>query len=167
MCSNTFISRRKRKTRNAQLVKKVKLKDGKDQFYPSNYYYYSKVIEKLERVLEQKGIPESCEEWRDQPQTEGTLSDVYSGQIWKDFQNYHENPFLSLPRNKGLMLNFDFFQPIKHCKDYSVGVLYLVPLMIQMGKCDSCWHCSLFRWSLSMSFCRWTPGSLDRCTTQV
>ena len=36
--------------------------------------------------------------------------------------------FLSVPRNYGLMLNFDFFQPIKHRKDYSVGVLYLVLL---------------------------------------
>ena len=127
-CSNTFMSRGKKKICNAQLVKKVKLKDGKDQFYPINYYCYSSVIEELERVLGRKGIPESCEEWREQPQTEGTLSDVYSGQIWKDFQNYQGIPFLCQPRNYGLMLNFDFFQPIKHRKDYSVGVLYLVLL---------------------------------------
>ena len=82
-CSNTFMSRGKKKICNAQLVKKVKLKDGKDQFYPINYYCYSSVIEQLERVLGQKGIPESCEEWREQPQTEGTLSNVYSGQISK------------------------------------------------------------------------------------
>ena len=127
-CSNTFMSRGQKKTCNAQLVRKVKLKDGKEQFYPINYYCYSSIIEELERVLRRKGIPESCEEWREQPQTEGILSDVYSGQIWKDFQNYQGSPFLSRPRNYGLMLNFDFFQPIKHRKDYSVGVLYLVLL---------------------------------------
>lgn len=53
---------------------------------------------------------------------------MYSGQIWKDFQNYKGSEFLSSPRNYGLMLNFDFFQPMKHRKDYSVGVLYLVLL---------------------------------------
>jgi len=106
-----LISRGNKKICNAQLVKKVKLKDGKDQFYPINHYCYSSVIEELARVLGQKGIPESCEEWREQPQTEGALSDVYSGQIWKDFQNYQGNPFLSLPRDNGLRLNFNFFQP--------------------------------------------------------
>ena len=59
---------------------------------------------------------------------EGILSDVYSGKIWKNFQKYKGHDFLSLPRNYGFMLNFDFFQPIKHRKDYSVGVLYLVVL---------------------------------------
>ena len=127
-CSNTFISRGQRKTCNAHLVKRVKLKDGKEQFYPIYYYCYNSIIEEMERLLQRKGIPDSCEEWRNQPQTEGTLSDVYSGQIWKDFQNYKGSEFLSSPRNYGLMLNFDFFQPMKHRKDYSVGVLYLVLL---------------------------------------
>lgn len=36
--------------------------------------------------------------------------------------------FLKAPRNYGLMLNFDFFQPMKHRKDYSVGVFYMVIL---------------------------------------
>lgn len=127
-CSNTFMSRGRRKTCNAQLVKRVKLKDGKEQFYPINYYCYNSIIEELERLLQREGIPSSCEEWRNQPQREGTLTDVYSGQIWKDFQNYKRSEFLSAPRNYGLMPNFDFFQPIKHRKDYSVGVLYLVLL---------------------------------------
>ena len=35
---------------------------------------------------------------------------------------------MKAPRNYGFMLNFDFFQPIKHRKDYSVGVFYLVLL---------------------------------------
>lgn len=127
-CSNTFMTRGRRKSCNAQLVRRVKLKDGKVQFYPIYYYCYSSIIEELERLLQRKGIPESCEEWRNQPQREGILSDVYSGKIWKDFQKYKGHDFLSLPRNYGLMLNFDFFQPIKHRKDYSVGVLYLVVL---------------------------------------
>ena len=120
--------RGQKKTCNAQLVKRVKIKDGKEQFYPINYYCYNSIIDELERLLQKDGIPESCEEWRNQPQTEGILSDVYSGQIWKDFQNYKGEKFLSAARNYGFMLNFDFFQPIKQRKDYSVGVLYLVIL---------------------------------------
>lgn len=56
------------------------------------------------------------------------LTDIYSGKLWKDFIKYDGKDFLNLPRNYGLMLNFDFFQPMKHRKDYSVGVLYLVIL---------------------------------------
>ena len=33
--------------------------------------------------------------------------------------------FLAKTRNYAFMLNFDFFQPMKHRKDYSVGALYL------------------------------------------
>jgi hypothetical protein len=48
--------------------------------------------------------------------------------LWKDFQKFNGEDFLNSPRNYGLMLNFDYFQPMKHRKDYSVGVLYLVLL---------------------------------------
>ena len=59
---------------------------------------------------------------------ENTLADVYDGNLWKEFQNVSDSPFLSNPRNYGFMLNFDFFQPMKHRKDYSVGVFYLAIL---------------------------------------
>ena len=110
------------------MVKRVKVKDGKEQFYPINYYCYNSLIDELERLLQKDGIARSCEECGNQPQTEGTLSDVYSGQIWKDFQKYKGKEFLSVARNYGFLLNFDSFQPIKHRKDFSVGVLYLVIL---------------------------------------
>ena len=42
---------------------------------------------------------------------------------------------MSAPRNYGLMLNFDFFQLIKHHKDYSVGVLYLALLNLPRHWC--------------------------------
>ena len=46
----------------------------------------------------------------------------------KIFKSFNGEDFLNSPRNYGLMLNFDYFQPMKHRKDYSVGVLYLVLL---------------------------------------
>ena len=60
--------------------------------------------------------------------SDGNLADVYDGRLWKDFQNVQGKDFIKQPRNYGLMLNFNFFQPMKHRKDYSVGVFYLVLL---------------------------------------
>ena len=56
------------------------------------------------------------------------MTDIFDGQLWKDFQKYKGVDFLSAPRNYGLMLNFEFFQPMKHRKDYFVGLLHLVLL---------------------------------------
>ena len=58
----------------------------------------------------------------------GLLADVYDGNLWREFQTVNGTPFLQKPRNYGFMLNFDFFQPMKHRKDYSVGVFYLAVL---------------------------------------
>ena len=59
---------------------------------------------------------------------EGVLADVYDSNLWKEFQNVDGTPFLAKARNYAFMLNFDFFQPMKHQKDYSVGVFYLALL---------------------------------------
>jgi len=59
---------------------------------------------------------------------DGMLADVYDGKLWKEFQTVNGIDFLKNRRNYGFMLNFDFFQPMKHRKDYSVGVLYLALL---------------------------------------
>ena len=56
------------------------------------------------------------------------MADVYDGNIWKDFLTYDGKDFLKAYRNYGLMLNFDFFQPLKRRNDYSVRVFYLVLL---------------------------------------
>lgn len=53
---------------------------------------------------------------------------MFDGNLWKEFQSIDDSPFLTKPRNYGFMLNFDFFQPMKHRKDYSVGVFYLAIL---------------------------------------
>ena len=56
------------------------------------------------------------------------------------------NPFLGAPRNFMFMLNFDYFQPIKHRTDYSVGALYLANLNLprsvrfNLGEHHCHWH---------------------------
>lgn len=60
--------------------------------------------------------------------TNNEMADIYDGRIWKEFMTINGKDFLNGPRNYGLQLNFDFFQPMKRRKDYSVGVFYLVVL---------------------------------------
>lgn len=113
---------------DAQLVKKVTLKNNTVKYYPIFYYCYTSIITSIEKLVQRKGVSEKCEKWRSQTVESDLLTDIYSGQLWKNFLKYNDEDFLSAPRNCGMMLNFDFFQPMKHRKDYSVGVLYLVSL---------------------------------------
>lgn len=128
-CSSKHYSRGRMNICNGQLVKRVILKDNVVKYYPIFYYCYSSVTNSLEKLLQKPGIPEKCEEWRKRGHFNSEqMTDFFDGQLWKDFQIYKDIDFLGAPRNYGLMLNFDFFQLMKHRKDYSVGVLYLVLL---------------------------------------
>lgn len=113
---------------DAQLVKKVTLKNNTVKCYPIFYYCYNSVISSMEKLVQRKGIPEKCDKWRSQTVERDLPTDIYSGQLWKDFLKYGDEDFLNALRNYGMMLNFDFFQPMKYRKDYSVGVLYFVLL---------------------------------------
>ena len=57
--------------------------------------------------------------------TQGILTDVYDGAIWKAFQVVANKPFLQVPNNLCMKLNLDWFNPFEHIQ-YSVGVIYLV-----------------------------------------
>lgn len=127
-CSNTYYLRGKRMTCNATIVTKVILQNGKSCFYPIKYYCSNSIIDELEKFLLRKNFASSCELWRNRSIGEDMLADVYDGNLWKEFQSVDGAAFLEKPRNYGFMLNFDFFQPMKHRKDYSVGVFYLATL---------------------------------------
>ncbi len=128
-CSSKHYSRGKMIICDGQLVKRVVLKNCVVKYYPIFYYCYSSLLNSLEKLLEKPGFPEICEEWRKRAQVNSEqMTEIFDGQLWKDFQKYNGSDFLNTPRNYGLMLNFDFFQPMKHSKDYSVGVLYVVLL---------------------------------------
>lgn len=127
-CSNPVLKRNKQVLCGAKLTRKVFLNGGKEQYYPIYYYCFNSVINSLEKILQRKGVPESCELWRKRNVPNNLMTDVFDGQLWTDFMCYKGVDFFKKPRNYGLMLNFDYFQPMKHRKDYSVGVLYLVLL---------------------------------------
>ena len=52
-------------------------------------------------------------------------ANAYDGNLWGEFQTVNGMPFLHKPQNYGFMLNFDFFQPMKHRKDFSVRAFCL------------------------------------------
>ena len=60
------------------------------------------------------------------------LNDIYDGKIWKEFQSFNDQPFLSESGNYALMMNFDYFQPYKHIQ-YSLGAIYLTVLNLPRG----------------------------------
>lgn len=127
-CTNTYYSRGRKMVCNATMITRVVLQNGKTSFYPIKYYCSNSIIDELEKLVMRKNFTSLCELWRNREVGEGVLADVYDGDLWKEFQTVDGTAFLKKPRNYGFMLNFDFFQPMKHRKDYSVGVFYLANL---------------------------------------
>ena len=106
------------------LLKTVELAKGKRHLYPFLTYCYLSLEVSIQSLLNRPGFFENCEHWRSKDSREGVFRDVYDGKIWKDFQNYGAQSFLSEAGNLALMLNTDFFQPFKHVT-YSLGAIYL------------------------------------------
>ena len=49
---------------------------------------------------------------------------IYSGNVWKDFQQFNNETRLSEPNSYGLMLNIDWFCSFKHGR-YKIGAIYM------------------------------------------
>ena len=127
-CNNMpFPQARRRRICEAQLCKKVTLKNGITKFYALTTYCYKSIIESLEALLKRPGLEEQCEKWRNRARDDDLYADVYDGKVWKKFGNWKgTKEFFNLSRSFGLMLNVDWFQPFKHRNDYSVGEMYMV-----------------------------------------
>lgn len=130
-CSNVkFTNHRQRWRRQpcgAPLLKEVTLKCGSKRLYPHRIYCYKSIVESLRMLVKRPDFTAHCELWRNREvrSVSQVMCDVFDGRIWRDFHTVNGVPFLSAPRNYGLMLNVDWFQPFKHTI-YSVGVIYLV-----------------------------------------
>ena len=66
--------------------------------------------------------------WANRQQTDNILTDIYDGQVWKNFKETNEEDSPKFFRNDvadshlGLMLNLDWFQP--YGTVHSTGVIY-------------------------------------------
>ena len=103
------------------LVRQIHLSNGTKRLYALHCYVQKSLKDALQRILLRKNIHLQLESWRNRYMPEGYYGDVYDGRVWKSFMD----KLLHKKRTLALMLNFDFFQPFKHCSD-SIGAIYLV-----------------------------------------
>ena len=108
---------------NALLLKSVQFMSGRTILYPLKLYCYSGIKVALQKLLARPSFVRNCQLWKSRP-VNHLLSEVYDGQVWKEFLNVAGLPFLAGPYTFGLMMNIDWFQPYDHTV-CSVGVIYL------------------------------------------
>lgn len=130
---------RMRQPCNTLLLKTVELASGRKLLYPFMSYCYMSLTSSLSNLLQHPDFNSLCEEWRHRNVINGVLSDVYDGQVWKDFQKFEDVPFLSEPFSYALMINVDWFQPYTHTQ-YSIGAIYVtilnLPRHVRNKKCN-------------------------------
>lgn len=104
-----------------RLKKNVKSSTGTVSLYPYLIYCYKSVIESLAEMVSKPGFTEKCEIWRDRNTSDGVFTDVYDGNVWKDFMAVEGVGFLSALFNYGLHLNVDWFRHTQH----SEGAIFI------------------------------------------
>ena len=114
-----------RRSCNQPLLKKVCNSNGEVKLIPHKVYHYQSLKSAFKRFINRSGFEKKCEEWRQRQPHDNILTEVYDGQIWKDFCDKEKHDFLNHENNYALMLNVDWFQPFKHV-NYSVGAVYMV-----------------------------------------
>lgn len=113
--------RNRRLSCSSPLVRVVHHSNGTKRLYALHCYVRKSLKDALQRILLRKNIHLQLESWRKRNMPVGFYGDVYDGRVWKHFVD----ELLHKKRTLALMLNFDFFQPFKHCTD-SIGAIYLV-----------------------------------------
>ena len=100
---------------------------GRGKLKMPKIFCYQSIGHALQK-LARRDLLNDCEHWRHRNPPADTFSDVYDGNIWKEFSD-----FVSVPFSLLLCLNVDWFQPFKHLT-YSVGAVYLSILNLPRHK---------------------------------
>ena len=74
---------------NMPLLRNIRSISGSYTLRPHLIYSYCSLIASLQALLLRPGFIEECELWRNNFPRSGNYTDVYDGQIWKDFQSYN------------------------------------------------------------------------------
>ena len=114
-----------RKPCGEMLLKTIEI-NGQTKLVGKKIFCYKSLKENLQVFVNREGFEKKCETWRRRIVKDDVLSDIFDGDIWKDFNGKKYN-FFTTERNYGVMLNVDWFQPFKHT-NYSVGAIYLTVL---------------------------------------
>ena len=110
----------------AELMKKVKTA-LKYKLVPKKLYVYNSILSSLQELVLRPHFRSQCEHWRNRSESisDGWLTDVYDGKLWREWFRKEGNAFLAVPGNLLLMMNVDWFKPFERSA-YSIGVIYLV-----------------------------------------
>lgn len=127
-CNNILFpnhpSRQYRKPCGQLLMMTFETSSGRKLLYPLKTYCYMSIQKSLKILIERPGFLNKCEEWRTKPTYPNIMSDIYDGNLWKEFDKKYN--FFSEKNNLGVMLNVDWFCPFKRIRSYSVGAIYMV-----------------------------------------
>ena len=52
------------------------------------------IIQSLQQLLQDPIILKKCDHWKSRHTSEGVFSDIYDGNVWKDFLFVNNSPFL-------------------------------------------------------------------------
>ena len=109
-------------------MKKVTGKSGSIFWYPRKVYVYRSLFTSLNKFIFKDTFFEMCNQWRNKDESNDEcpeLADIHDGKVWKEFQIYEGRPFLKDRNNLALVMNVDWFNPLKHAPG-SVGAVYCV-----------------------------------------
>ena len=118
---------KKDQTCNTRLLNSKISSVGNKVLYPRKEYCSRKISVTIEKFLERQGFEKLLLQKRNISDSENTFHDIYDGKIWKTFKGKEGEYFFSDPRNLGLMMNIDWFQPFDN-SEYSLGIIYMVIL---------------------------------------
>lgn len=114
-----------RKQCGQELMETVRIGNS-TSLVPYKTYCYKPLLTTLKYLFKRKNFFQLCTSWLTRKVHPEILSDVYDGQLWKDFSDPNKMDFLNHAGNIGIMLNCDWFCPYKKVRTYSIGALYSV-----------------------------------------
>lgn len=117
--------RRMRTACGTSLMKTVVSADGeKKSFYPYKTYCFQQIKTSLQRILTRRDIQNVLKR---NIISADDLYDIYDGEVWKEFRDFHGEEYFKDKRNFAGMLNIDWFQPFSG-SEHSLGAIYIVLL---------------------------------------
>lgn len=93
--------------------------------YPFKVYCVRSIKVALEQMLCRPGFKDLLHKGPIGNFESNAMSDVCDGNLYKSFKDADGSSYFNDPRNLGVMLNVDWFDPFKRI-EYSLGVIYLV-----------------------------------------
>ena len=78
---------------NGQKLLKEIVTQKENKYYPIKTYCYCPITDSLSEILGRNGFLEKCELWRTRDISNGILTYVYDGAVWKSFLTTREDHF--------------------------------------------------------------------------